>query len=190
MQLTMQRSFHGGGVVGQALRRVGDDIGDAVIGGDGILGHRSRQRHRQLRGYWGDQPNPCPGEMVGWQGQRYVPDITLQTPSLRVELEEVGKLVDHAAADVETVVHRLIQVGDGNKVVQDVADGYWLDFVVDPLRRDHDGEPFGEVANHLERRRPGADQRRSAQYHRWSIGLQQRSRDLFAGTHVLGQFPH
>ena len=51
------------------------------------------------------------------------------------------------------------------QVVQDVVDRDRLDLVVHPLRCRHRRKPVGEVADHLERRRPRADHDPGLQHH-------------------------
>jgi hypothetical protein len=58
-----------------------------------------------------------------------------------------------------------------DQVVEHVADGDGLDAGVDPAGTHHDRHALGEVADHLERERPGADDDRGAELGDGDTGL-------------------
>jgi hypothetical protein len=61
------------------------------------------------------------------------------------------------AADVEGAVDVGQHLGGGLQVVENVAHGDGLDEVTHPARCGHVRQHVGEVPDHLERGRPGAD---------------------------------
>ena len=80
-----------------------------------------------------------------------------QPGDLSVDLHHVAVFEDVGAADVPGSRLRHGAGSGGDEVVQHVADRDGLDLVVYPLRRGHHRKAVGEVTNHFERRRTGAD---------------------------------
>lgn len=91
------------------------------------------------------------------------------------------------AADVEGTAHLGRHGGTADEVAQDVADGDGLDAGADPAGGDHDGEPFGQVAQHFEGGRAGADDDGGAQDSARHPGAEEDLTDLGAGAQVRGQ---
>ena len=128
---------------------------------------------------WLDSDGVSSGRVTirrGWQpGDRGVP------------LHHVAVGEDVRPADVEPAADLGRHRRAADQVVQHVADGDRLDPGVQPARGDHHRQPVGEVAEHLEGRRAGADDDRGPQYGRRHSGGEQDLADLATGVQVRRQ---
>ena len=92
------------------------------------------------------------------------------------------------AIDVVCAGRHAVGVGGGDEVVEDVGDRDRVDRVRRPRRQRDEQKPIADVAQHLERRRPGADDHRRAQPHHVGAAVDaQRVGDLGAAGQVFGQ---
>ena len=73
------------------------------------------------------------------------------------------------------------------QVVQHVVDGDRLNLVAHPLRRRHHRQPVGQMADHLERRRPRADDDPRLQDHGLDARLEQDLADGCPRPQMSGQ---
>ncbi len=91
---------------------------------------------------------------------------------------------DLGAADVEGAADVAGHPGTADQVAQHVADGDGLDAGAHPARGDHHGQPLGEVAEHLEGRRAGADDDGGAEHGGGDPGVEEDAPYLGAGAQV------
>ncbi|SII77065.1 Uncharacterised protein [Mycobacteroides abscessus subsp. abscessus] len=110
-----------------------------------------------------------------------------QIADAREVLHHLGVGEDVSGADVEGAVDRLREVAGGDEVVEDVADGQRFDPVGHPVGRGHPAQGVGEVPDHLERRRPGADDDPSLEDDRRGARGEEDLPDLRSGAHVHRQ---
>ncbi len=141
--------------------------GRAIAFGTGVTSADPEGRQPRTQRPHRDQPPPA------------------QPGDARVPMHHLRVRDDVRPADVERPVHveREHHRG-GDQVAQHVPDRDRLDPVADPPRRDHDRQPLGEVAQHLERRRAGPDDDRRAQHDGRHAAVQQDAADLLAGAQV------
>ena len=97
----------------------------------------------------------------------------------------VGEHVGAADAEAAVDVGRHARAAD--EIAQHVADGDRLDAGLHPARGDHDREPFGDVAEHLERRRAGPQDHRRLEHRRRDAAREQDLADLLAAGQVRGE---
>lgn len=90
-------------------------------------------------------------------------------------------------ADVEGAADLGRHGGAADEVAQDVADRDGLDARADPAGGDHDGEAFGQVAQHFEGGRAGTDDDGGAQDGGRHPGAEEDLADLGAGAQVRGE---
>ena len=127
-------------VIGEPALRVGDVLGDVAVPRDRVFRHRFPKRPRKRARYGRKQADPQPGDLVGGQRERKCFHHAPQPALLGVKAHQVGVGVDHAAADVDGLVERLIQIRGLSQVVQRIADADGLDLVVEPARPDDEGQ--------------------------------------------------
>ena len=92
------------------------------------------------------------------------------------------------AIDVVRAGRHAVGVGGSDEVVEDVGDRDRVDRVRRPRRKRNEQEPVADVTQHLERRRPGADDHRRTQPHHVGTAVEaQRMGDLGTAGQVFGQ---
>ena len=92
------------------------------------------------------------------------------------------------AINVVRAGRHAVGVGDRDEVVEDVGDRDRVDRVRRPRRKRNEQEPVADVTQHLERRRPRADDHRSTQPHYVGTAVEaQRIGDLGTAGQVFGQ---
>lgn len=169
-------------------RRVGDVLGDVVLLAHHLVAQRFGERSGEASRHRGDQPDPVAGQSRG--EHRDAQDEPFG------ELRHGGVAAHHLLvrdhvrpADVEGPADLGRHRGAADEVAQDVTDGDGLAAGADPARGDHDGQPLGEVAQHLEGGRAGSDDDGGAQHGGRDGGGQEDLPDLGAGAQVRGEFP-
>ncbi len=105
----------------------------------------------------------------------------------RVPLHHVAVGDDVRPADVERTVHLPLHPGTAHQIAQHVPHRDGLDPRGHPARRHHDGQPFREIAQHLEGGRSGSDDHRGPQRGGGDAGIQQNPADLGPRPQVRGQ---
>ena len=104
---------------------------------------------------------------------------TLGVPAHHLRIRQ-----DVRAADVEAAADVRRQRRAADEITQHIMDGDWLDAGSHPFRGDHHRQPFGEIPQHLERRRPAADDHGSLQRGRRHATAQQDVPHLRARAQV------
>ena len=102
-------------------------------------------------------------------------------PGIRRDHLAVGG--DLGSADL---VHAGIDDERAHEVVDEIACGDGLDPGVHPAGAHHEGQPFGEVPQHLERDAAAADHHGGPQLHHRHPGIADRGPHLLAAAEVLG----
>jgi hypothetical protein len=116
---------------------------------------RQNERHRcSGAGNWNQNARPQPG------------DAGVPAHHLRIRQ-------DVRTANVEGAVDVGGQRRGADKIAQDITDGDGLDAVLTPFRGDHHWQALGDMMEHLERRRPAADDQGSLQRGRRHATAQQ-----------------
>ncbi|EOY45544.1 putative integral membrane protein [Streptomyces lividans 1326] len=160
---------------------------DVVLAAHDLVPQRLGERAGDGRRDRCDQPDPVAGQPGGQHRHRQdQPSGQLGDAGVALHHLPVGQ--DVRAADVEGPGHLPRHGRAAHQGAQHVPHGDRLDAGVDPAGRDHDRQPFGEVAQHLEGRRPGADDDRRAQHGRGHAGGQQDAADLGPRAQVRRQF--
>lgn len=139
-------------------------------------------------GHRGDQADPVAGEPRGEDGDGQ--DEPLGQPvdaGVAAHHVEVGE--DVGAADVEGAADLGGHAGAADQVAQYVADGDGLDPGAHPAGGDHHGQSFGQVAEHLEGGRAGADDDGGAEHRGGDAGVQEDASDLGAGAQMGREVP-
>ena len=111
----------------------------------------------------------------------------MRPASSRVDRHHLGVRHDVGPADLEDARQRLRVLDRGDEVAQDVADRDRLAAGVHPLRRHHHGQHLGEVAQHLEARRAGADHDGGAELDRLDRARGEHPTDVVAAAEMLAQ---
>ena len=112
----------------------------------------------------------------------------MREPGFRgVFLHHARVAEDLAAADVEGAVDRALQRCRPDEVVQHVAHGDRLDLVAHPAGGGHQGQRLGQVPDHLERRRTGADHDAGLENDGVDRTVEEDLAHGFAGPHVGGE---
>ena len=160
-----------------------DHVVDVVLAHDAVELQRLDDRHGQASRDGRDEVHPLAGEPRREHRQRR--DRALRESGLdRVAVHELAVAVDVGTADVERAVHLGRHVGGADQVVQHVAHRDRLDEAPHPARGGHVGQHLGEVADHLERRRPRADDHPGLQHDRGHARGEQDLPHLRARTQV------
>ena len=150
-----------------------------------LEGLHERQGHRQRNR--GGQRDPHARELGRGNGKRQ--HHAVREPGLRgVFLHHARVAEDLAAADVEGAVDRAFERRRPDEVVQHVADGDRLDLVAHPAGGGHQGQRLGQVPDHLERRRTGADHDAGLENDGVHRTVEEDLAHGFAGPHVGGEF--
>ena len=164
-------------------------------------------RHQSLRGVVGDhhpvlQPlSQRSGDAVGHGSDEVDPERTQPRGQYRHWNDDAATkakflrhhphqlLVGHhvSPSDLQRPADRLRHLQAPDQPVQDIADGHRLTLRRHPLGRDHDREPFDQVAEDLERGRAGADDHRRAEGRDWDAGRGKFLFHLPPGTEVFAQ---
>ncbi|CAM5717055.1 hypothetical protein SALBM217S_02633 [Streptomyces griseoloalbus] len=129
---------------------------DVVLTAHHLVAQRLGERPGDTGGHRGDQPDPVARQPGGEHRHRH-DDPPAQTGDLGVAAHHVAVRQHVRAADVEGPVDVGRHRGRGDQVAQHVAHRDGLGTGVHPAGRDHHGQPLGQIAQHLERRRPRAD---------------------------------
>ena len=150
---------------------------DVVIGDDDFVAQRLDQRARDRVRHRRDESDP-----VTRQGGREERRLDDEAPGEMshggVPLHHLLVREDLGAADVEGAVDVGRQLRAADEVPQHIPDRDWLDPRRQPLRCDHRRETLGEIAQHLEGRRAGAEDHRRFQDDRRHAGREQDLPDL------------
>lgn len=163
--------------------RVGHPGGDVVLVADDLVLEGFGEGAGDGAGHRGDQADPVAGQPRG--EDRYGQDEPLGQPvdaGVAAHHVEVGE--DVGAADVEGSADLGRHPGAADQVAQHVADGDGLDTGAHPAGGDHHGQPLGQVAEHLEGGRAGADDDGGAEHRGGDPGGQEDAPDLGAGAQM------
>ena len=180
----LQRQGDGPVEVGEPALGRRHELVDVVLGGDDLVDERVDEGHGRRAGHRGHQVDPVRRQARGQHRDRqHRPSRQLRHLGEALHHLQVGQ--DVGAADVERPVDLGRQRHRLDQVVQDVADGDGLDAVVHPGRREHHGQALGEVAQHLEARRPRPEDHRRLQDDGRDARAQEGLADLGARRQVL-----
>ncbi|RPK63558.1 hypothetical protein EES44_15635 [Streptomyces sp. ADI96-15] len=167
-------------------RGVGDVLGDVVLPADHLVAERLGERAGDGGRYGGDQADPVAGQARGEDGDGE-DHAAGQLGDGGVVLHQFAVREDVGAADVEGAVDLCGHGGGADQVGEDVADGDRLHAGVDPARGDHQRQPLGEVAEHLEGGGAGAQHHGGAQHGGGHPGVEEDAADLGARAQVRGE---
>ena len=148
-----QRQFDRGTEFDRLVRH---EIVDRVVGHHGFLEQRSDQRAGDRERQRGQEPDPPRRQALQDERQRdHHP--TWEPIQFRDDLHQVLARHDVGSADLEHAVDLLGVVEHPDQIEQHVPDRDRLASGTKPFRGRHHRELVGEVSNHLERDRSGAD---------------------------------
>ena len=136
-----------------------------MLPGDGVVLQRLHQRQRHGQRDRGGQRDPHARELRRGDGQGQHHPV--RQPGLgRVFLHHAGVAEHLPGADVEGAVDPALQRRRADEVVQHVPHGDRLDLVPHPAGGGHHRQRLGQVPDHLEGRRAGADDDAGLEHHR------------------------
>lgn len=168
--------------------RVRDVPGDVVLPAHHLVPQRLGERPRDGGGHGRHEAHPVAGQAGREHGHRQ-DEATRQTRHGGVTEHHVAVREHLRPADVEGPADVRGHAGAADQGAQHVPDGDGLDPGVHPARSDHDGQAFGEVAQHLEGGRAGADDHGRAQHRGRYAGVQEDAAHLGTRAQVRRQFP-
>ncbi len=128
------------------------------------------------------------GRRLGGEHRHRDDDAAAQPGHLGVTLHHLDVGEHLGPADVEGAVDVVVEVDRLGQVPDDVAHSDRLDAVVYPPGRDHRRQALGEVAHHLERRRPRTQDDRRLKHGCGHLAVEEHLPHLQAGGQVIGQF--
>ncbi len=170
----------------EPLGRVGHEGADVVLAAHRLVLEGLDERLRDPGGDGCHEPDPEAGQARGEDGDRD-DDPAREPGDPGVRLHQLAVRQDVGATDVERARDVRGHVRAADEVAQHVADRDRLDPVRHPARRRHDGQPFREIAHHLERGRARAQDHRGLEHRRRDPGGEQDLADLAPARQVPRQ---
>ena len=156
-----------------------------VIANDHLIPESLDERACNHCGYRRNKMNPIGRELRSQH--RHGDKPAVQTPDFRIESKHLTVGNDIGPADLQNPTGALRLTESFHEIVQHIADGDGLDTCINPAGTDHQGYPFGEIADHFKGEASRSDDHTGPKFRHRHTALPQDVSRVLSGAQVRGE---